>query len=508
MLRIALQAGLQGGEFRKIMKRKTFHIITIGCQMNVSDSERIAGYLEGLGFVWTDKREKADVVITTTCGVRQSAEDRVYGIVPKIKKENTKVITVVTGCLAGRADVRKRLKDSVDIWLPINELAKLGKMLRKIVSRHPTSIIEVGCREPRLQELENYYLSDYLKINPKHESSIRAYAPIGNGCNNFCAYCVVPYARGREVYRSAGDIIKEVESLVERGYKEITLIAQNVNSYNFQFSIFNFQNFNFKIDSKFEIRNSKLYDDGRAVKIINFPILLRLVNAIPGNFWIRFATSHPKDMSDELIKTIAECEHVCHQIHLPAQAGDNKVLSRMNRKYTREHYLDLIRKIRQAMPDVAISTDVIVGFPGETKQQFKNTEKLFREAKFDMAYTAQYSPRPGTAAAKFKDDVPKAEKKRREEAILKILRKNARANNFSYLHKTVDVLVDGSAASAGSARDSSPQAGKNKNEYFGKSATGKTVKITGQTKGSSVGKVIPVRITEARDFGLTGRMVK
>ena len=470
--------------------------------MNVSDSERLAGYLEGLGFVWTDKRDKADVVITTTCGVRQSAEDRVYGLVPKIKKENPKSITIVTGCLAGREDVQKRLKESVDIWLPITDLYKLGKLLS---SRCRTPIIGVRHRERGIPKYDS--LSGYLIINPRYGSSISAFVPIGNGCNNFCAYCVVPYARGREVYRPAEEILTEVKGLVKKGHKEIVLIAQNVNSYSSRINRELKANEHKSTFSRIKTSPQPSPGQGEGERErfllvpphmrgkqgeINFAQLLRMVNDIPGNFWIRFATSHPKDMSEELIKTIAECEHVCHQIHLPAQAGDNKVLAKMNRKYTREHYLGLIKKIRQAMPDAAISTDIIVGFPGETKQQFKNSEKLFREAKFDMAYTAQYSPRPGTAAAKFKDDVAKAEKKRREEALLKILRKTARANNFSYLHKTIDVLVEG----------------KNKNIYFGKSATGKTVKIADQIKGGSVGKVIPVRITEARDFGLTGRMVK
>ena len=208
------------------MIKKTYHIITIGCQMNVSDSERIAGYLEGLGFVWTDKREKASLMVVTTCGVRQSAEDRVYMILPKIKKENPKVITVVTGCLSGRADVQKRLKDSVDIWLPIGELGELG---RKLAGQKGAKLLKFRSLAPK-----NGSVGGYLKINPKYESKVSAYVPIGNGCNNFCAYCVVPYARGREVYRPAEEILAEVKALVKKGYKEVTLIAQNVNSYKTQ----------------------------------------------------------------------------------------------------------------------------------------------------------------------------------------------------------------------------------------------------------------------------------
>ncbi len=465
--------------------------------MNKSDSERIAGYLERLGYVWTDKREKAGVVVTTTCGVRQSAEDRVYGIVPKIKKENPKAVAVVTGCLAGRTDVQKRLKESVDIWLPINDLDGLGRRLQNIVPRHPTSVIEVGCRgirksdsspaSRRTRNDKEGSIGGYLSINPKYESNISAFVPIGNGCNNFCAYCVVPYARGREAYRPAEEVLAEVKSLVKKGYKEIILIAQNVNSY------------------KSEVRNSKSEtnpkskipaspelqrgEQNQKLTPINFARLLKQVNSISGNFWIRFATSHPKNMSEELIETIAGCEKVCHQIHLPAQAGDNEVLKRMNRKYTREHYLGFLKKIRAAMPDASISTDVIVGFPGETKQQFKNTEKLFRQAKFDMAFIAQYSPRPGTAAARFKDDVMKREKKRREEALTKILRQTALTNNKKYLGKTVEVMIDG-----------------RKNEVrFGKTKTGKNVKVkTGVNGKMRIGDIVKVKIDAVKEFNLSG----
>lgn len=418
--------------------------------MNVSDSERIAGYLEGLGFVFTKKRNQADIIITTTCGVRQSAEDRVYMLLPKIKKVNPKVITVVTGCLAGRADVQRRLKDIVDIWLPIIDLQKLGKLLNK-KTRVSSS------------------LGGYLKISPKYESTVSAFVPIGNGCDNFCAYCVVPYARGREIYRPAEEILSEIKGLVKKGYKEIFLIAQNVNSY---------QSHNVQ-----RITHNK--------KTINFAQLLKVANDIPGNFWIRFATSHPKDMSNELIDTIANCEKVCHQIHLPAQAGDNEILRRMNRKYTREHYLRLIKKIRFALPDASISTDVIVGFPGETRKQFQNTENLFRQAKFDQAFISQYSPRPGTSAAKLKDNIPKIEKKRREEVLMKILRRTAAAKNLQYIKKTVDVLLEG-----------------HKGDYlFGKTKTGKNIRLAANTDLKiKIGEFVIANVISTKDFGMTGKI--
>lgn len=314
--------------------------------MNKSDSERVAAVLEKQGYRWTGNKYRSDLVVVNTCGVRQSAEDRVYGLVPRIKKENKKAKIILTGCLVARVDVKRRLKEYVDVWLPINQIA-----------------------------------DDYLKVKPKYNSEFSVFVPIGNGCNNFCSYCVVPYARGREVWRPAKDIIDEVKCLVKRRYKEIVLIAQNVNSYKLG-----------KVD---------------------FADLLKKVNNIPGDFQIKFITSHPKDMSDKLIKTMAGCEKVCHHVHLPIQAGDDAVLKAMNRKYTVKHYVGLIKKIRRAMPDASITTDIIVGFPGESKKQFNNTIKLFKEIKFSQAYIARYSPRPGTAAFKLADDVTPAEKKRR-----------------------------------------------------------------------------------------------
>ena len=337
--------------------------------MNKSDSERLASVLERRGYKWTENKYQADLVAVNTCGVRQSAEDRIYGMIPEIKRKNNQAKIVLTGGLVERKDVKRRLKEYVDEWIMITDMAER----------------ECG---------------DYLKIIPKYNSKFSAYVPIGNGCDNYCSYCVVPYARGREVWRTAGDILDEVKGLVKRGYKEIVLIAQNVNSY--------------------KSRNSQLAT--RNSKTIDFADLLKMVNDITGDFLIRFITSHPKDMSDKLIKTMVNCEKVSREIHLPAQSGDNQILKKMNRKYTVGHYKTIIKTIRRLMPDAKISTDIIVGFPGETKKQFNNTIKLFKEIKFDKAYIARYSPRPGTAAFKLADDVRPAEKKRRWLALNALLK--------------------------------------------------------------------------------------
>jgi tRNA-2-methylthio-N6-dimethylallyladenosine synthase len=443
------------------MKQKTYYIITIGCQMNKSDSERIAGYLNKLGFKETAETRRADLVVLTTCGVRQSAEDRIYGLAPKIKKANKKVKIIITGCLSEREDVKRRLKKYVDIWLPITELDSLAERLG-------------------LKKKEISSLSGYLAISPEYDSSSSAFVPIGNGCDNFCSYCVVPYARGREVYRPAEEIIAEVESLVERGYREIILIAQNVNSY--------------------ESHNVERITHN--AKRINFAGLLKMINDIEGNFWIRFSTSHPKDMSDGLIKAIAECDptslklrrarKICEHIHLPVQSGDNEILRRMNRKYTAQHYKNLIKKIRKNIPLASITTDIIVGFPGETKKQFNETAKLFRRIKFDMAYVSKYSPRPNTAAFKFKDNIPKDEKKRREEELMNILRKTALENNKKYIGKIVEVLVEGK---------------NKKGEWFGKTRTFKNVELRMSNVKCSAREFVKVKISKARGFGLEGVLV-
>lgn len=436
------------------MKKSFYYIITIGCQMNIADSERFAAKLEQLGYVLAEKRSQADLVVVTTCGVRQSAEDRIYGLIPRIKKDNPKTKVIVTGCLAYRQDVQRRLKGYVDFWLPITKLSSLSDFLDE------KDLLEKGRK------------MDYLSISPNYSSDFSAYVPIGNGCNNYCAYCVVPYARGPEVYRPAGDIIAEVKKIIKKGFKEIFLIAQNVNSYS--------------------------SPGGSKAKKINFANLLKQVNDIPGEFWIRFATSHPKDMSDELIRTIADCKKVCRHIHLPVQAGDDNVLAAMNRKYTVEHYLKLIEKIRQAMPDASITTDTIVGFPGETKAQFGNTKKLYKKVGFDMAYLAQYSPRPGTAAARLADNVSKIEKRRREVELNDILSQTALRNNKKYLNQTVEILCEG----------------KNKNgQLFGKTKTYKMVKASlplNDKKNSDryKGNFVNVKINNVFDFGIEGEIIK
>ena len=333
-----------------------YRIITYGCQMNKSDSERIAAILENRGYRLTSKINEADLVVVNMCSVRQSAVDRVYGLYLKFKKlreKNPKLKTVLTGCIL-KKDRKKFRKIFNSIWSQRN----------------------------------------YFNVSPEYKYKPVAYIPISNGCNNFCSYCVVPFVRGPLICRPYEEILEEVENVIEREFREIWLLGQNVNDYQSP------------TDSS-----------------INFPKLLRMVNNIPGNFSIRFTSPNPKNFSDELIDALAKCEKFGKYLNLPVQSGDNEILKKMNRPYTVEQYKNLVKKIRKKIPDINLSTDVIVGFPGENQSQFENTVKLLKEIKFNLAYIAKYSPRPGTAAFQMKDDIPLLEKKRREKILREIIKK-------------------------------------------------------------------------------------
>lgn len=434
------------------MLNKYYHLITIGCAMNKADSERIQAFLESNHYVNKEDYTSSDLIILTTCGIRQSAEDRVYGLVNQIRKGNKEAVIVITGCLAKRKDVMRRLIGKVNLFMPINELPNLFELL---IKAQPEKILS-------FDELRSVSGEKYLAIIPKYESEFTACVPIGNGCNNFCSYCVVPYARGREVYRPAQELISEIKSLIKKGYKEIILIAQNVNSYKYG-----------------------TYD---------FPSLLEKISLLPGNFWIRFSSSHPKDVSDELIEVMASSDKICFHLHLALQSGDDEILTAMNRKYTAAHFERIVKKIRVAKPGIAITTDVIVGFPGETKKQFNNSVKLFKSLKFDMAYCSKYSPRPGTVSWNLKDNVSAEEKKQRDEEIMAILAKTGLAANKKYLGKEVEVLVDGLSK---------------KGKLCGKTSSYKEVYFTSDKFEAKalIGHFVKVKIKSVRDLCLEGELV-
>lgn len=374
-----------------------YYILTYGCQMNKSDSERIAAVLENFGYKSTQEINEADLIVVNMCSVRQSAVDRVYGRAKefsKLKTKNKKLKTVLTGCIT-KKDFEK-FKNFFDFILPINTLEKWLEIISK----------ENAFFLPAIERNGNY-----LKISPKRKNKKIAYIPISTGCNNFCTYCVVPFTRGRLVCRDAKDILKEIKMALKNGAKEIWLLGQNVNDYASRINTNNSRIFTNKISAN----NSQ---------VINFAKLVKMVNDIPGNFKFFFTSPHPKNFSDELIETLANCEKFGKVLNLPVQSGDNEILKKMNRNYTVEEYKNLVKKIREKMPDIKLSTDVIVGFPGETKKQFQNTVKLFKEIKFNWAYIAKYSPRPGTAASLMKDNVSLEEKKKREKILRELIAKN------------------------------------------------------------------------------------
>jgi len=418
-----------------------YSIWTFGCQMNESDSQRIATILEKQNYKPVRRDEEADLIIVNACSVRQSAIDRIYGKVKyfnQLKIKNSKLKIILTGCVLDQD--KEKMAEIFDQIIDISKINKLPVLL--------DSKIKID------KSLENYF-----HIKPKYESKIEAYVPIMTGCNNFCSYCVVPYTRGREISRPASEIINEITNLVKNGYKKITLLGQNVNSY----------------------KN----------KEIDFLNLIKLINNIPGNFWFSFLTNHPKDMSDELIMVLPNLEKFCHCVHLPLQSGNNKILKEMNRHYTCSQYLSLVQKIRKALPDVSLSTDIIVGFPGETKKQFSDTVGIIKKAKFDMAYIAGYSPRSQTTAYKLKDNVPREEKIKRQKALNQILAKTALSNNKKYIGKVIEALVKGKS--------------KKKGMLYGETKTLKNLEF--KSNKNIVGKFVKIKITKVASWSIYGELV-
>jgi len=423
--------------------------------MNKSDSERIATVLEDLNYKKASNINGADLIVVNMCSVRQSAVDRVFGKSQKFKKLKAKkprLKTILTGCIL-KSDKRKFTKD-FDLILGIKDLPKWPKILRK---KENSSI-----RSWQINE------SNYLKIKPKYQTNFSAFIPISNGCNNFCSYCVVPFMRGPLICRSHQDILKEIEALIKKDFKEIWLLGQNVNDY--------------QSPTDFSI---------------NFPKLLSMVNETPGNFWIRFTSSNPKNFTNDLIETMARFEKITPYLNLPVQSGDNEILKKMNRPYTIKQYKELVRKIKAKIPEICLSTDVIIGFPGETEKQFQNTVEAFEEIKFDMVYIAQYSPRAQTAAFKLKDNVSHKEKERRDKILTEILKQTALEKNKNYIGKEVEALV------------MEHKTHNLKHYFIGKTLHYKTIKlqVSGYKPQGLIGKFVKAKILDATPFGLKGKLI-
>ncbi|TSC55402.1 MAG: (dimethylallyl)adenosine tRNA methylthiotransferase [Parcubacteria group bacterium Gr01-1014_18] len=416
------------------METKKYHILTLGCQMNKSDSERVDSVLSGLGWTSVDTEDEAALVVVNSCAVRQSAMDRIFGRFKIWNKRRAKgeLKVLLTGCVLDQD--KKRMMPHVDWFLPIKDLSTLPALLG-----YP--------------ELD---LGEYFEVKPNYNNTFSAFVPIMTGCDKFCTFCAVPYTRGREISRPYTQILKEIEQLVRNGCREITLLGQNVNSYvgapDRTVSDREVRGVG-KIIMNLRRRVAGHGGEGQAHRpaptpvalqgTIDFPQLLQKIADIPGDFWIRFLTSHPYDMSDELVEVMAGNPKICKQLNLPVQSGDDEILKKMNRHYTVEYYLERVRKIRERLPNIALSTDIIVGFCGESDRAFGKTAEVFRAANYDMAFLSEYSTRPGTAAAKlFADDVSGEVKTKRKEELNEILKSQAFSYNQRFMGRTIRVLVD------------------------------------------------------------------
>ena len=437
---------------------RKFYIRTYGCQMNEHDTEVIAGILVGLGYEPTDTVKDADVVLLNTCAIRENAENKVFGELghlKSLKRERPDLLIGVCGCMSQEESVvNKILKtyDQVDMVFGTHNIHRLPAILREAYLSKEM-VVEVWSKE-----------GDIIENLPRvRKGNIKGWVNIMYGCDKFCTYCIVPYTRGKERSRRPEDIILEVRQLAAAGYQEITLLGQNVNAYG----------------KDFEDGNYRLGDLMDELRKIDIPR-------------IRFTTSHPRDFDDHLIEVLAKGGNLVNHIHLPVQSGSSEILKLMSRKYTREHFLDLVSKIKQAIPNVTLTTDIIVGFPNETEEQFQETITLYNEVGFDMAFTYIYSPREGTPAAKMQDNVPMEVKKDRLQRLNKVVNDFSAAAMKPYQGKIVNVLVEGESK-------------RNKEVLSGYTEKSKLVNF--RAPANVIGKIVQVRITEAKSWSLDGEYI-
>lgn len=436
---------------------KNYHIITYGCQMNEHDSENIAGMLEALDYSHTPDPEEADVVVMNTCSVREHADKRFFGMLGQFKKQkknNLDFIICICGCMPQQPHIVEEIRKSfgwVDIVFGTQTIAEFPNLLMERIRTGKKQFSIIANNEEIPEEKES-----------KREFKHKALVNITYGCNNFCTYCIVPYTRGREKSRSLRAVKQEIINLVNDGVKEVMLLGQNVNSF----------------------RDA----DGN-----NFAALIRALDEVEGLERIRFMTSHPKDLSDELIACFGDCKKLCHNIHLPVQSGSDEVLRRMNRHYNRQRYMEIVEKLRATCPDLSISTDIIVGFPGETEEDFLDTLSLVREVEYDSAFTFIYSPRVGTPAAKYDDQIPENIKHDRFDRLVDEVNRCSAKKNSEYLGRIVTVMVDGPSKNDAGA-------------WSGRTDTFKLVNFTSE-EPLTEGKMVSVRITETKTFSLDGKKV-
>ena len=399
--------------------RPKYSILTMGCQLNENDSEKLCGMLEEMGYIRTDNPKEADINLFNTCCVRENAEEKLFGKLGELKKvkEQNGCIIAIGGCMMQEKHITKKIKESypyTDIVFGTHTLYRFPEDLYKALKE-----------KKKIEDVLDVDGKIYEDLPIKRESGIKASVTIMNGCNNFCTYCIVPYVRGRERSRMPKDIIQEVEELAKAGYKEITLLGQNVNSY-----------------LRVEKEKNIPFEEYEGVN--SFATLLRAINKINGIERIRFVSPHPKDFTDDVIKAIAECNKICKLIHLPLQSGNTKVLKEMNRKYTKEQYLNLVEKMKNKIPNLTLSTDIIVGFPGETEEEFEDTLDVVRKVKFEQVYMFIYSRRVGTPADKMENQIPEEIKHKRFDRLKELVESQIEENNNKYVGTIQKVLVEGS----------------------------------------------------------------
>lgn len=438
------------------IKKKKVKMLTYGCQMNFSDAERMTGELARIGYEETEDMNEADLIMINTCAVRETAEDKVYGKIGEIKglkRQNPNLILGITGCMAQK-EGEKLIKRAphIDFVLGTNKIQQVVATVQALENEEARHIVDTSINEAEMPE--------NMAINRK--TALSAWIPIMYGCNNFCTYCIVPYVRGRERSRLPEDIIAEIKEVVAQGFKEVTLLGQNVNSY------------------------------GKDHKKATFAELLAMVDDIEGIERVRYMTSHPKDLSDEVIEVIKNSKHICTHFHLPVQYGSDNMLKRMNRVYTVAKYKETVRKIREAIPDCSLTTDLIVGFPGETEEEFQQLMEFIAEIRYDAAYTFIYSKRSGTPAAEMPDQIDDECKHQRLNRLMELQNKISLEINQSLEGKIMEVMVEGPSQN-------------NEAVWSGRTSSNKLVLWNhGEEK---IGDLINVRITQPQTWVLKGERV-
>jgi tRNA-2-methylthio-N6-dimethylallyladenosine synthase len=436
-----------------------YHIVTYGCQMNVHESEKMAGILRNMGYVETPTISEADLILFNTCCIRENAENHAFGNIgalKKLKKEKPELIIAVGGCMTqekGKTEILKQKFPFIDIMFGTLNLEELGRLIELKKSRKKR-VVEIREKEGEIVEFDDAYRTSYPN----------AWVNIMYGCNNFCSYCIVPYVRGRERSRKPEHIVAEVRKLVEQGYREITLLGQNVNSYG---------------------------NDGNTDGV-GFAELLDMVASIDGDFRVRFMTSHPKDFNEGVVKVMAKHRKICRLVHLPVQSGSNAVLKEMNRRYTREKYLEEVKMLRSYFPDAELTTDIIVGFPGETEEDYLQTEALVKEVGFASAFTFIYSPRTGTKAATMPNQIPEDVQKDRIMRLVELVNSLTRQKSEKYLGKTIEILCE--------------DYDEKKKLYLGRDEYGRMGYFT--SGENVVGKFVTLKITRANGISLYGEVEK